>query len=235
MNSLWIEIAARAGGALTPAQDDLLSRYIELLLEANQRMNLTRIADRESAEVHHVGDALTLLKFIPAGPLRLADVGSGGGVPGIPLAIVRPDVQVLLIEATRKKATFLEEASRQLGLQSVRVVAARAEDAGRMPELRQTCDVVVARAVATMDWLAEWTLPLLKTGGKLLAMKGPRAAEELPAAEHSIRLLGGSSPDVHPADLPGADNHVIVEIRKIRSTPSAYPRPATQGAKRPPC
>jgi 16S rRNA (guanine527-N7)-methyltransferase len=232
MNFLWTEIAARAGAVLTPAQHDLLGRYIDLLLEANQRMNLTRIADRESAEVHHVGDALTLLKFLPAGPLRVADVGSGGGVPGIPLAIVRPDVQVLLIEATGKKATFLEEASRRLGLNNVEVIAARAEDAGRMPKLRQTCDVVVARAVATMDWLAEWCLPLLKTGGKLLAMKGPTAAEELPAAEHAIRLVGGSSPDVHPADLPGADNHVIVEIRKIRSTPSPYPRPATQAKKR---
>ena len=235
MNSLWTEIAARAGTALTPAQHELLGRYIDLLLEANRRMNLTRIADRESAEVHHVGDALTLLKFIPAGPLRLADVGSGGGVPGIPLAIVRPDVRVLLIEATRKKAAFLEQASGQLGLQNVQVIAARAEDAGRMPQLRQTCDVVVARAVGTMDWLAEWCLPLLKTGGKLLAMKGPKAAEELPAAEHAIRLLGGSSPDVHPAGLPGADNHVIVEIRKIRSTPSTYPRPATQAKNRPLC
>ena len=233
MNPLWIELAARAGASLTPAQDELLGRHIDLLLEANQQMNLTRITGREAAEVHHVGDALTLLKFIPSGPRRLADVGSGGGVPGIPIAIVRPDVQVLLIEATKKKAAFLADASGRLGLRNVQVVASRAEEAGRSRELRQTCDVVVARAVATMDWLAEWCLPLLKTGGKLLAMKGPKSAQELPAAKHAIGLLGGSSPVIHPADLPGAENRVIVEIRKTRGTPAALPRSASGAKHRP--
>jgi len=233
MNPLWTEIAARTGSALTPGQHELFGRYIDLLLEANQRVNLTRIADRESAEVHHVGDALTLLRFIPAGPQRLADVGSGGGVPGIPLAIARPDVQIVLIESTQKKAAFLEETVGKLGLDNVRVSPIRAEDAGQAAELRESFDVVVARAVATMDWLAEWCLPLVKKGGKMLAMKGPKAAEELPAAEHAILLMGGSSPDVHRADLPGADNHVIVEISKIRKTPPAYPRPATQAKNYP--
>ena len=233
MNPLWTEIAARAESVLTPAQHEQLGRYIDLLLQANRRMNLTRILDREAAEVHHVGDALTLLRFIPAGPQRLADVGSGGGVPGIPLAIVRPDLQVVLIESTRKKATFLEEVASELGLANIRVSPTRAEDAGRSTELRESFDVVVARAVATMDWLAEWCIPLVKKGGKMLAMKGPKAAEELPAAEHAIRLMGGSSPDVHPADLPGADNHVIVEIRKLRKTPPSYPRPATQAKNNP--
>jgi 16S rRNA (guanine527-N7)-methyltransferase len=218
---------------LTPDQHDLLSRYIDLLFEANQRMNLTRIVDREAADVHHVGDALTLLRFIPPGPQRLADVGSGGGVPGIPLAIARPDVQVVLIESTRKKAAFLEEAVTKLGLENVRVSAVRAEDAGQSAQLRESFDVVVARAVATMDWLAEWCLPLVKKRGKMLAMKGPKAAEELPAAEHAIKLTGGSSPDVHRADLPGADNHVIVEIGKVRRTPPAYPRPATRAKNNP--
>lgn len=232
-NPLWTEIAARAGAALTEPQQHLLDRYIDLLLEANQRMNLTRIADRESAQVHHVGDALTLLRFIGPRAGRLADVGSGGGVPGIPLAIARPDVQVLLIESTQKKAAFLADAVWRLGLSNVQVSANRAEDAGRRPDLRGAFDVVVVRAVATLDWLAEWCLPLLKNWGKMLAMKGPKAAEELPAAEHAIRLCGGSSPDVHRADLPGADNHVIVEIRKTRPTPSAIPRPATQAKNRP--
>ena len=233
MNALWTEIATEAGSALTADQHELLARYIDLLLEGNRRMNLTRILDREAAEVHHVGDALTLLRFIPAGPLRAADVGSGGGVPGIPLAIARPDVQVVLIESTRKKSTFLEETASRLSLGNVRVSALRAEEAGRSPQLRESFDVVVARAVATMEWLGEWCLPLVKKGGKMLAMKGPKAAEELPAAEHVIRLMGGSSPDVHPAGLPGADNHVIVEIRKLRKTPPAYPRPATSAKNNP--
>ena len=233
MNALWTEIAGRAGAVLTPEQHELLGRYIDALLEANRRMNLTRIADREAAEVHHVGDALTLLKWVPPGPLRLADVGSGGGVPGIPLAIARPDVQVVLIESTRKKAAFLDKITAELGLANVKVLPIRAEAAGRSRGVRESFEVVVVRAVATMEWLAEWCLPLVKTGGKMLSMKGPKAAEEMPAAEHVIRLMGGSNPDVHPADLPGADNHVIVEIRKTRATPSAFPRPATHARNKP--
>lgn len=227
MNSLWTEIAARAGASLTEQQHALLSRYLDLLVAGNQRMNLTRIVERESAEVHHVGDALTLLRHLPAGPIRIADVGSGGGVPGIPLAIARPDATVWLIESTKKKAAFLRQAAGELGLRNVQVSDQRAEDVGRLPELRETFDVAVARAVGTLDWLVEWCLPLVRKGGKMLAMKGAKAAEELPAAEHAIRLLGGGSPDVHPADLPGAHQHVIIEIRKTTKTPPKYPRSAT--------
>jgi len=227
MNPLWTEIAERAGAVLLPVQHELLGQYLDLLLAANLRMNLTRITNREAAEVQHVGDALTLLRYLPAGPIKLADLGSGGGVPGIPLAIARPDAQVLLIESTKKKASFLAETARELGLHNVRVSDQRAEDAGRSPEMRESFDVVVARAVATLDWLVEWCLPLVKKGGRMLAMKGEKASEELPLAEHAIRLLGGGSPDVHPADLPGARHHVIVEVRKNQMTPAIYPRPAT--------
>ena len=233
MNPLWTEIAGRAGAVLAPPQHEQLARYLDVLLAANQRMNLTRIIDREAAEVHHVGDALTLLRFIPPGKQRVADVGSGGGVPGIPLAIARPDVELLLIESTRKKAAFLEGAARELGLGNVRVADARAEDVGHDPQLRESFDVVVVRAVGTLNWLAEWCLPLVKRGGKMLAMKGPKAAEELPVAGHAIRVSGGGSVDVHPANLPGADNHVIIEIVKTGRTPSAYPRPASVAKGKP--
>lgn len=227
MNPLWIEIAARGGATLTAGQGELLSRYLDLLLETNRTMNLTRITDREAAEVQHVGDALTLLPYLPPGATRVADVGSGGGVPGLPLAVARPDAHVVLLESTGKKAAFLERAARELGLQNVRVVDRRAEDAGRDPALRETFDVVAARAVGTLDWISEWCLPLVKPGGAMLAMKGPKAAEELPLAEHAIRLLGGGSPDVRPADLPGGRNHVIIRIRKTGKTPQLYPRSAT--------
>lgn len=227
MNPLWTEIAGRAGATLSPQQHELLGRYLDVLLAANQRMNLTRITDRESADLYHVADALTLLRHLPAGALKVADVGSGGGVPGIPLAITRPDAQVVLIESTRKKAAFLADAAATLDLPNLRVCDLRAEDAGRTPKVRESFDIVVARAVATLDWLAEWCLPLVRKGGKMLAMKGEKAATELPVAGHAIRLMGGGSPDVHPADLPGAHHHVIVEIRKIKTTPAAYPRPAT--------
>jgi 16S rRNA (guanine527-N7)-methyltransferase len=226
-NELWVSLAAAAGGSLDAAQHERLARYLDLLLETNRRINLTRITDRTTAEVQHVGDALTLLPFLPKGSFSLVDVGSGGGVPGIPLAIARPDAQVLLIESTKKKAVPLERFAAELGLANLSVSATRAEDAGRS-SMRETFDVATARAVATLDWLAEWCLPLVKVGGKVLAQKGERVAEELPLARKAIHMLGGSEPVVHPVALPGTTNHVIVEIVKIRRTPSALPRSSTQ-------
>lgn len=228
MNDLWNQIAARANVSLTQQQHDLFHQYLDLLSSANQRMNLTRIVDREQAEIAHIGDALTVLPYLPATPnLRIADVGSGGGVPGIPLAIARPDAQVVLIESTRKKAGFLADCAQTLALTNVKVIDQRVEDVAHDPAYRESFDIAACRAVATLEWLCEWCLPLIKKGGKLLAMKGAKAAEELPIAEHAIALVGGSSPDVHPVDLPGTHSHVIVEIAKSRKTPKTYPRPAS--------
>ncbi|MGB7156539.1 MAG: 16S rRNA (guanine(527)-N(7))-methyltransferase RsmG [Tepidisphaeraceae bacterium] len=226
MNDLWIELARRANVALTDDQLANLSRYLDLLFEANARMNLTRITDRASAELQHVADALTVLPHLPTGPFHLADVGSGGGVPGIPLAIARLDATVMLIESTKKKAAFLKSAAESLGLSNVTVSEWRAEDVGHSSS-RETFDVALARAVATMDWLAEWCLPLVKKGGRMLAMKGPKVTDELPAAQKAIKLLGGGEAIVHPVNLPGTDHRVIVEIPKIAKTDAKYPRPAT--------
>jgi 16S rRNA (guanine527-N7)-methyltransferase len=227
VNQLWIHLAARGNVNLTDAQHAQLSRYLDLLFEANARMNLTRITDRAQAELHHVGDALTVLPHLPAAAHTLADVGSGGGVPGIPLAIVRPDLTVMLIESTKKKAAFLKSAVESLGLTNVSVSEWRAEEVGHSNS-RESFDIALARAVATMDWLAEWCLPLVKKGGRMLAMKGPKVAEELPAAIKAIKLLGGGEPVVHPIDLPGTEHRVIVEVLKVAKTDARYPRPATQ-------
>jgi 16S rRNA (guanine527-N7)-methyltransferase len=232
MNSLWTDIAARANLTLSEPQHAQLSRYLDVLLAANLRMNLTRISDRAAAEVQHVGDSLTLLPHLPPGAIRVVDVGSGGGVPGIPLAIVRPDARFMLVESTKKKAAFLKDAVAQLGLSNVSVSEWRAEDVGRSNS-RETFDVAVARAVATLDWLAEWCLPLVKKGGKLLAMKGARVAEELPAAVKAIRLLGGGEPMVHPVELPGSEHRVIIEVRKVGKTDDRFPRDATRAKGKP--
>src|SRR5688572_22214357 len=176
-------------------------------------MNLTRITERAAAELQHVGDSLTVLPHLPAGRVRIADVGSGGGVPGIPLAIARPDATFLLIESTKKKATFLKQTIDALGLANVSVSEWRAEDVGHSNS-RETFDVALARAVATMAWLAEWCLPLVKEGGRMLAMKGPKVADELPEAKRAIKLAGGGEAVVHPVDLPGTEHRVIVEIPK---------------------
>lgn len=226
MNELWQQLANKASLTLTDDQHSKLSVYLDLLLQANQHMNLTRIADRAAAEVQHVGDALTVLPFLPKEAHRLADVGSGDGVPGIILAIARPDAKVVLLESTKKKAAFLQEVVTKLGLANVKVIAERAELAGR-GELRDSCDVAVARAVGTMDFLVEWCLPLVKKRGKMLAMKGARIVDELPAAAKAIRMLGGGEPIVHPVELPGTEHHVIVEIPKLGRTDARYPRDPT--------
>jgi 16S rRNA (guanine527-N7)-methyltransferase len=227
MNELWTSLAGRAGIELKPEQHAQLSGYLDLLTAANERMNLTRITDRASAELLHIADALTLLSHLPPEAIRIADIGSGGGVPGIPLAIARPDARFTLIEATKKKAAFLEEAAKTLGLTNVRVAAERAEDAGQYSGLRAKFDVAVCRAVGTTDWLVEWCLPLVKVGGKVLAMKGPKVAEELPLAEGAIRRLGGGTALVHPSGVELLGGHVILEIPKVANTNSAYPRSPT--------
>lgn len=232
MNPLWQQLADRAQVVLSQQQLDQLSHFLHVLLAANREMNLTRIDTLAEAEVGHVGDALTLLPFLPLSRIDLADVGSGGGVPGIPLAIVRPDAHVTLIESTQKKAAFLENAARQIGLSNVRVSSQRAEELARGPA-RESFDIVIARALAAMNVLAEWCLPLAKVGGKLLAMKGGKISEELPAAARAIKLLGGSEAIVHPAELPGAMYHVIVEIRKTHRTEKRYPRTTAQTKEKP--
>jgi 16S rRNA (guanine527-N7)-methyltransferase len=223
-HTLWTTLARDSGRELSDSQINRLEIYLDQLIAANKVMNLTRITDRTQAQLSHVADALTLLKHIPAGTSLLADVGSGGGVPGMVLAIALPETRVVLIESTQKKARFLADTATVLGLENLSVRAIRAEEAGR-GDLREACDVVTARAVGAMVFLVEWCLPLVKVGGKLLAMKGPRLAEELPAARTAIRLLGGADGVVHPVTgLPEASGHVICEVVKRGRTPEKYPR-----------
>jgi 16S rRNA (guanine527-N7)-methyltransferase len=154
-------------------------------------------------------------------------------VPGIPLAIVRPDAGVVLIESTRKKASFLALAAKDLGLSNVEVVCGRAEEVART-QRRESFDVVSARAVGALAMLVEWCLPLVKKGGKLLAMKGQRIAEELPIAQAAIKRLNGGGAVVHAVQgLGGAEHHVIVEVPKLGRTDARYPRPATVAKGKP--
>jgi 16S rRNA (guanine527-N7)-methyltransferase len=234
--TLWTQLAERAGLQFDETQLNLFSRYLDFLLEANAKMNLTRITDRASAEILHIADSLTLLPFLPGGAHRLADVGSGGGVPGIVLAIARPDAAITLIESTKKKADFLHAACQELKLNHVIVDPRRAEEAGQS-HLREAFDITVGRAVGTLDWLVEWMLPLTKVGGQMMAMKGPKAPDELAAAKKAIRTLGGgeatieASPDA--GKLSGAENHVIVKIPKMTKTNPRYPRSASDAKGRP--
>lgn len=204
-----------------------LSVYVHLLDEANHRMNLTAIRDPEQVWVRHILDSLTVVDFleeVAAGTMAV-DVGSGGGLPGIPLAIVRPDLKWLLIEATGKKAAFLETVCRTLGMERVRVLARRAEDVAHDRQYRGKAGIVVCRAVGVMRQLLEYTLPLLEIGGRLLAMKGPRAQAELEESGDALQLLGAGEVEVFDAWPEGSEwNTVIACVHQASLTPRAYPR-----------
>lgn len=222
------QVAAAIGVGVDDRQLEKFAAYYEFLLEYNQKVNLTRITEPQDVAVKHFGDSFFLLKpgLIPDGS-RVADIGTGAGVPGIPLAIMRPDLQVVLVDSLRKRTVFLTEAVQRLGLTNVEVVWSRAEDLGHKPEFRERCDVVLARAVASLNVLAELCLPLVKKGGAFLALKGPRAQEELAQAQTAITLLGGGEATLLEAELPiQPEVRTILRIDKRKPTPAKYPRKA---------
>jgi 16S rRNA (guanine527-N7)-methyltransferase len=170
-----------------------------------------------------IDDSLVLLDFLPPGPLRVIDVGSGGGLPGLPLRLARPDLSLTLLEANRRKAAFLVQASATLGLADVEVVARRAEDAGHDPRHRETYDFALARALAAMPVLVELCLPFVAVGGRLLAMKTD-AALEAESARAAIERLGGRFHQIVAAASSARSLGEVVVIEKVRPTPPEYPR-----------
>ena len=222
------QVAAAMGVGVDERQLATFAAYYEFLLEYNQKVNLTRITEPLDVAVKHFGDSFFLLKpgLIPDGA-RVADIGTGAGVPGIPLAIMRPDLRVVLVDSLRKRTVFLTEAVERLGLANVEVVWSRAEDLGHKPEFRERYDVVLARAVAALNVLAELCLPLVKPGGAFLALKGPRGQEELAQAQTAIALLGGGGATLLEAELPlQPELRAILRINKRKPTPAKYPRKA---------
>ncbi|MBX7246696.1 MAG: 16S rRNA (guanine(527)-N(7))-methyltransferase RsmG [Candidatus Sumerlaeaceae bacterium] len=211
------------------------ARLVELLLEANQQVNLTAITDPAAVAIQHIADSLTALDAEPAlGTAgRAADIGSGAGFPLLPLAIVTPAIHWTAIESIAKKCRFIESTARALGLGNVETHSLRAEDAGRS-ELRETFDLATARAVGPISSLCEVGLPLLKIGGILLLYKTHRAEPELAAASTAIERLGGTMEPSHSYSLPGdAQKRAIFRIRKSSPTPKTYPRRAGVPFKKP--
>jgi len=202
---------------------DRLGAFLTLLLETNKRFNLTAIKEPDEAWRRHILDSVSMLPFL-GDAAAVIDVGSGGGLPGIPLAIACPAVRFTLLESTGKKARFLEQAVSELGLAHVTVVQARAEDAGRPGPHREAYDVAVARAIGPMNVLLELLMPLVKVGGRVQAMKGRRAEQELRDAGDALMLLGAGDVSVYGA-MPGVEEEaVVVEVVKDAATQAQYPR-----------
>lgn len=225
---------AEPGLSLTPTQLDQLARYADLLLDWNQRINLTALRSPEEVWVRHFWDSLTCLRAMRGTTMaRVVDVGTGAGFPGLVLKIACPEMHLTLIESVRKKANFCAQAVRTLGLADVEIRVARAEEAGRLPEYREQFDWAVARAVAPMPVLAEYLLPLVRVGGKMLAQKGWDGAQEARQAEHALTVLGGGLERVIPVTLPGLQPRTLIVAAKVRPTPDRYPRRPGIPAKRP--
>lgn len=220
---------------LTPRQLEQCQVYLELLLEWNQRINLTSITDEREIAVKHFLDALAggrYIKWEEAG--TVLDLGAGAGFPGLVLKIWRPDYRFLLVDAVQKKVNFMTLVIEKLGLDGIEAVHGRAEELGRREEYRERFGMVVARAVAGLATLAEYCLPLVAVGGWFYAFKGPHVQEELAQGEKAIGLLGGRVEEVNCYRLPvSGDGRSLIAVRKISGTPARYPRRSGVPEKRP--
>jgi len=217
----------RLGVELNDATLEKLARYVDLLLETNRKFNLTAVRDRDQAWERHIIDSLTLMPFLArlAAESQLIDVGTGGGLPGIALALARGDLRVTLLEATGKKAKFCDQCIAELGLDHVKTIHDRAEILGRDANHRQRYDAAVCRAVGTMSTLLEYTMPLIRVGGVVLAMKGPKVEGELDAAGDALDVLGSGQVQVYDTYPPDFNKHtVVVIVNKQLPTDNAYPR-----------
>lgn len=223
--------AGMPGGFLDGAQ-----RYVALLLDANQRINLTRVTRPEEVASGHLLDALAALPLLDAAaPARAVDLGSGGGVPAIPLALARPDIEWLMVDSVGKKAAVLRDFVAALGLANASVTADRAETLGRDRRHRERYDVATARACAALPILAELALPLVAVGGELVAWKGPLSDddEEVRRGRAAIGQMGGGKLRIHPAGPAALGGHTFVVVPKQRATPSGFPRRPGEPGRRP--
>lgn len=206
------------------------------MLEENEKYNLTAITDPDKIILNHYADCATLASELKVGA-SVVDIGCGAGFPTLPLALVRPDLKILAVDATAKRIGYVEESARLLGLSGVKTRIARAEDLGKDPEFREKFDYATARAVAELRVLSELCLPLVKVGGKMVAMKGKNAEFELSGAKRAIATLGGRGTRCEMIELKALDGevstHPLIIIDKKEKTPSAYPRAFAQISKKP--
>ncbi len=220
---------------LTKRQVMSLIAYEKELLEWNQKFNLTAIRDSESIRTKHFLDSFScVLAWKVNPPSRLIDVGTGAGFPGIPLKILYPSLKLTLVESVGKKVTFCQHIVHVLGLEQVEVIQARAEDLGQDAKHREKYDCALARAVANLNVLSEYLIPLAKVGGTMLAQKGESGPAEAQSAERAMKVLGGKLKQLIPVNLPGVvDDRYLILVDKVSATPPKYPRKPGVAAKQP--
>lgn len=208
-------------------------KYMNLLIEWNEKMNLTAITEPKEIILKHFIDSLTILKYIDDNS-KLVDVGTGAGFPGVPLSIMNPTLKITLVDSLNKRLIFLQEVVKELNLKNIEIVHARAEEFGQNKNYREKFDIATSRAVANLATLSEYLVPLVKIGGKIISMKASNAKEEINDAQKAIEVLGGKIEKIEEFDLPESDiGRTIIIIDKNKCTPAKYPRKAGTPAKEP--
>lgn len=207
---------------------DKFKIYEQMLIETNEKFNLTSIDDPKEIRIKHFEDSLTIKSYINKG-MKVLDIGSGAGFPGIPLRIEK-DFDLTLIDSVNKKVNFMNEVIEELKLEKAKAIHVRAEDYAK--DHREEFDMVISRAVANLSTLSEYALPFLKVGGIFIAMKGPKAEEEYEQAQNALKILGGELINIDTIDLYGNTRKNIL-IKKVRSTKKKYPRGKNQPKKNP--
>ena len=215
--------------------EDKFSVYYEMLVEKNKVMNLTSITEFDEVMVKHFLDSAAVAAYIDLDqPYKLLDLGTGAGFPGIPLKILFPKLEIVLMDSLNKRIRFLDEVITKLQLQDIIAVHGRAEELARKEEYREQFDLCVSRAVANLSSLSEYCLPFVKVGGKFIAYKSKEVEEEAASAKNAVHLLGGKLEAVHQFELPGTDfERAFVVVDKIQETPKKYPRKAGTPGKLP--
>ena len=207
--------------------------YMNLLIEWNEKMNLTAITEPDEIILKHFIDSITILKELEDGS-KLVDVGTGAGFPGIPLSIMNPTLQITLVDSLNKRLIFLQEVVNKLKLENIEIVHARAEEFGQNKKYREQFDISTSRAVANLSTLSEYLIPLVRVGGKVISMKAAEAKQELNEAKRAIEVLGGTVEKVDEFNLPQSDiGRTVIIIRKIKITPNKYPRKPGTPSKEP--
>ena len=226
---------ANLGFPLTDRQKEQYERYFELLVEWNEKINLTAITDKDEVYLKHFYDSIApiLQGLIENQPIRLLDIGAGAGFPSLPMKILFPELDVTIIDSLNKRINFLHLLAEELGLSGVHFYHGRAEDFAQDKAFRAQFDIVTARAVARMQVLSELTIPYLKVGGQLLALKASNAPEELEEAKNALNLLFSKVEDNLQYELPNGDPRYITLVEKKKETPNKYPRKAGMPNKRP--
>ena len=223
------------GLEFTEGQYEQFIKYMRLLQEWNEKINLTAITEDEEVVKKHFIDCIKAFKSDKIKNAKtIIDVGTGAGFPGLPIAIMNPNVEVTLLDSLNKRINFLNLVVRELGLKNVKTIHSRAEDGARKPELREKFDIATSRAVANMAVLSEFCMPYVKKGGYFVALKGPSIDEELENGSNAIKILGGELKDIIEISIEETDlKHNIVEVKKIKTCPKTYPRKAGTPSKKP--